>query len=126
MCTATTCRTRLRPIQTPASRFAWRSVPAATARFDQSNRAVATGFTANDAKRLDTSYSVQEVGGARRLQFAAMPDGYERDVAFQRLFAQRNGALWYAYKDSLPGMPYHRIRLNGAATGAMAKALGVD
>ncbi len=96
------------------------------ARFYQNNRAVATGFTTNYTRLLDTTYSVQEVGGVRLLQFAAMPDNFERDFAFQRLYAQRNGAVWYAYKDSVPGTPYHSIRLNGAATDAMAKALGID
>ena len=56
------------------------------------------------------------------LRFAAMPAGLEDRFHFQRLFAERNGDVWYAFKDTLPCT----IRLNGSATTALRVALGIE
>ncbi len=96
------------------------------ARIWRSNISAATGFTANYVKLLDTTYMVQTLGDAKVLTFAAMPDGFERDFRFQRLFAEREGAVWYAYKDTVSDMPEYSIRLNGVATEALRRVLGIQ
>ncbi len=95
------------------------------ARFYTNNRAASTNFTTNYVKVLDTTYSTETLGGHKMLKFAAMPDGFERDHFFQRLFAERDGAVWYAWKDSVPTTPLYSIRLNGAAAQALAETLNI-
>lgn len=96
------------------------------ARFWRSNISAATGFTTNYVKLLDTTYSVQSLGDAKVLTFAAMPDGFERDFRFQRLFAEREGAVWYAFKDTVSEVPDYSIRLNGVAAEALRRVLGIQ
>lgn len=60
------------------------------------------------------------------LRFAATPAGLEDRFHFQRLFAERNGDVWYAFKDTLPAEPNCTIRLNGSATTALRVALGIE
>lgn len=96
------------------------------ARFYRNNRSASNGFTTNYVKVLDTSYSLQTLGGTTLLSFAAMPEGFEDEFAFQRMFAQRNGAVWYAFKDTVSGKPLYSIRLNKSATEALATALGIN
>ena len=77
-------------------------------------------------KLLDTTYSLQTLGGITLLSFAAMPDGFENEFAFQRMFAQRNGAVWYAFKDTVSAKPNYSIRLNKVAADGLAAALGIN
>ena len=95
------------------------------ARFTQNNRLVANGNSTNYVRLLDTTYSIETIGGKRVLKFAAMPDGFEREYAFQRMFAEHNGGVWYGFKDSTPATPYYSIRINGVALRAVEQALGV-
>ena len=47
-------------------------------------------------------------------------------VALARRFAQRNGGVWYAFKDGIVSEPTWSIRLNGSATDAMRAAPGIQ
>jgi hypothetical protein len=96
------------------------------ARFYLNNRLASNNSTANYVKVLDTTYSLQTLGGITLLSFAAMPEGFENEFAFQRMFAQRNGAVWYAFKDTVSDKPVYSIRLNKAATDALGAALGIN
>jgi hypothetical protein len=96
------------------------------ARFYVNNRLASNGNTANYVKVLDTTYSLQTLGGITLLSFASMPEGFESEFAFQRMFAQRNGAVWYAFKDTVSAKPIYGIRLNKVATDALATSLGIN
>lgn len=95
------------------------------ARFTQNNRLVSNGFTTNYTTLLDTSYTVETLGGVRLLKFAAMPADFESRFRYQRLFAERSGGVWYAFKDTVSAEPIWTIRLNGSATTALRAALGI-
>ena len=95
------------------------------ARFYRNYRSVATGFTTAYFKLLDTTYTIETLGSKRVLKFAAMPDGFERDFQFQRMFAEHNGGVWYAGKDTTPATPVYSIRPNGIALRAIEAVLGV-
>ena len=95
------------------------------ARFTQNNRFVSNCFTTNCSTLLDTTYSIEDVGGVRLLKFAAMPSGFEDQFRFTRLFAQRSGGVWYAFKDRLSTTPIWTIRLTKAATNALKQALEI-
>ena len=95
------------------------------ARFTRNNRSVSTGFTTNYSTLMDTTYTIESVGGVRLLKFAAMPDGFEDRLLFARRFAERNGAVWYAFKDMPPALSWS-IRLNGPASDALRSALGIQ
>ena len=96
------------------------------ARFTQNNRLVSGGNTTNYVTLLDTTYSIETVGGVRLLKFAAMPAGFEDNYRFTRLFAERNGGVWYAFKDSFTTTPAWSVRLNKTATDALFQALGIQ
>jgi len=96
------------------------------ARFWRNYRLASNNNTTAYELLLDTTYSIETLGGAKVLRFAAMPAGFEDSFFFQRLFAERNGAVWYAFKDSVPAGPQFHIRLNGSATDALSAALGVQ
>ena len=96
------------------------------ARFTQNNRLVSGGNTTNYTTLLDTTYSIETVGGVRLLKFAAMPAGFEDNHRFTRLFAERNGGVWYAFKDSVTTTPNWSVRLNKTATDALFLALGIQ
>ena len=95
------------------------------ARFTHNNRAVATGFTTNYVNVLDTTSTIETVGGVRLLKFAAMPAGFESRFQFTRRFAERDGAVWCAFKD-VPAETTWSIRLNGRASDALRTALGIQ
>lgn len=96
------------------------------ARFWRNYRSASTGFTTAYEKLLDTTYSVQTLGDAKVLSFAAMPDGFEAEHFFQRMYAERSGGVWYAFKDAVPAAPQFNLRLNGTATDALAATLGIQ
>ena len=96
------------------------------ARFTQNNRLASNGFSTNYSTLLDTTYTIEDVGGVRLLKFAALPVGFEDQFRFTRLFAQRNGGVWYAFRDRLSPTPIWTIRLNNTATGALKQALGIQ
>lgn len=93
------------------------------ARFTQNNRLVSNGFSTTYSTPLDTRYTVETRGDVK---LAAMPAGFEDRFHVQRLFAERNGGVWYAYKDTVPAEPSWTIRLNGSATTALRAALGIE
>ena len=95
------------------------------ARFTQNNRLVNNGFSTNYSILLDTTYTVEMLVGVKVLRFAAMPAGFEDRFRFQRMFAERNGGVWYAFKDTVAAEPIWTIRLNGSATTALRTALGI-
>jgi hypothetical protein len=87
----------------------------------RSNNAV-TAFT----RVLETTYSIQTVGDARILSFAALPQDFEADFGYTRHFAEWGGVVLYAFKDAVPASPMHSIRLNGVAAQALFNVLGVQ
>ena len=95
------------------------------ARFTQNNRLVSNGFTTNYSTLLDTTYTIEDVGGVRLLRFAAMPAAFEDQFRFTRMFAQRSGGVWYAFKDRLSTTPIWTIRLNKTGSDALRQALGI-
>ncbi len=95
------------------------------ARFTQNNRLVSNGTSANYSTLLDTPYSIETVGGVRLLKFAALPAGFEDNYRFARLFAERNGGVWYAFKDSFTANPVWTVRMNKTAADALFMALGI-
>ena len=95
------------------------------ARFTQNNRLVSNGFSTHYSILLDTAYTVEMLAGVKVLRFAAMPAGFEDRFRFQRMFAERNGGVWYAFKDTVAAEPIWTIRLNGSATTALRTALGI-
>ncbi len=97
------------------------------ARFTRNNLRVSNGSTANYQTLLDTTYTVETLGGVRVMRFAAMPAGFESNYFFQRMFAERNGSVWYAFKDVVPASGTQwSIRLNGTAFDAMRTTLGIQ
>ena len=109
--------------------FEWRvafDADGQKARIYTNNRAAATNFTTNYVGVLDTTYTIETIGGNRVLKFAAMPDGFERNYFFQRMFAERDGAVWYGWKDSVPTTPMFSIRMNGTAANALGTVLGIN
>ena len=86
---------------------------------------MSNGFSTHFANLLDTTYSTEAVGGVRLLKFAAMPDGFDGRFHFARRFAERNGSVWYAFKDGMVSEPTWSIRLNGSATDALRAAPGI-
>ncbi|MDT7833801.1 hypothetical protein [Aquabacterium sp. OR-4] len=98
----------------------------AKARFTRNNRLVSNGQSTNYSTLLDTTYSVETMGGVRLLKFAAMPEGFESSFRFARRYAERDGAVWYAFKDSAGTTPNWSIRLNGTASQALRTALGIE
>jgi hypothetical protein len=95
------------------------------ARFTQNNRLVSNGSSTNYITLLDTTYTVETLGNVKVLRFAAMPAGFEDRFRFQRMFAERNGGVWYAFKDTVSAEPQWSIRLNSTATSALFESLGV-
>jgi|GEM_PF-1207645 len=95
------------------------------ARFTQNNRLASAGNTTNYVALLDTTYTIETVGGVRLLKFAAMPAGFEDNYRFTRQFAERNGGVWYAFRDTVQGTPIWTIRLNKTAADALKQALGI-
>lgn len=96
------------------------------ARFWRNHVAAATGFATNFVLLLDTTYTIDTLADARVLRFAALPEVFESELRYERMFAERQGAVWYASKDRVSEVPDYSIRLNGAASGALRKALGID
>ena len=96
------------------------------ARFTRNNRLASNGSSTNHVNLLDTTYSIETVGGVRLLKFATMPDGFENRFRFARRFAERNGGVWYAFKDVVASEPTWSIRLNGSASDALRAALGIQ
>jgi hypothetical protein len=95
------------------------------ARFWRNHVAAATGFTSNNVLLLDTTYTVDTLADARVLRFAALPEVFERELRYERVFAERQGAAWYASKDRVNELPEYSIRLIGAASGSLRKALAI-
>lgn len=96
------------------------------ARFTRNNRLVSNNTSTNYVNLLDTTYSIETVGGVRLLKFAALPAGFETDYGFTRRYGERNGAVWYAWKNTLSTKPDWSIRLNGTASQALRTALGIE
>ncbi len=97
------------------------------ARFTRNNRSVSTGFSTNYQTILDTTYTIETLGDARLLKFAAMPEGFEDRFQFTRRYAERGGLVWYAFKDAVPaGQLNWTQRLNGTAWDALRTVLGVQ
>ncbi len=108
--------------------FEWRvafDADGQKARFYSNNRLATNNGTSNYVKLIDTPYSIETLGGLRVLRFATMPDGFERDYLFQRRFGERNGGVWYSWKDTVSNTPTYSIRLNAAAALALGQTLGI-
>lgn len=97
------------------------------ARFTRNNRQVSNGFSTNYQTLLDTTYTIEQVGDVRLLKFAAMPEGFEDRFVFARRFAERGGAVWYAFRDAVPdGRIGWTQRLDGTAWDALRTVLGIQ
>jgi hypothetical protein len=96
------------------------------ARFYRNYRSASTGFTTAYVNLLDTTYSIETLGGKRMLKFAAMPPGFESQFLFERRFAEHNGGVYYAFKESVTAEPQRNVRLNGTARDALFGALGLN
>ncbi len=96
------------------------------ARFYRNYRLKSNNTTTAYARLIDTTYSIETLGGVRVLKFAALPEGFERDYGFARMFAERVGGVWYAFKDFVAAAPGYSIRLNGVATEALMTALAIN
>ena len=97
------------------------------ARFTRNNRLVSNGFSTNYQTILDTTYTIEQLGDARLLKFAAMPEGFEDTFQFSRRYAERGGLVWYAFKDAVPiGQLNWTQRLNGTAWDALRTVLGIQ
>lgn len=96
------------------------------ARFFRNNRLVSNGFSTNYVQLLDTTYTIETLGGVRLLKFAALPEDFVTRFGFERRFAERDGGVWYAFKDRLPATPGWSVRLNATATDALFGALGIQ
>lgn len=96
------------------------------ARFYRNYKSASTGFTTAYVTLLDTTYTVETLGDAKVLKFAALPAGFEADFKFQRMYAERNGAVWYAFKDSITTEPQFSLRLNSAGRSALFSGLGLQ
>ncbi len=96
------------------------------ARFYVNNRRADNNGSTNYRPLLDTTYTVQALGDARLLRFAALPEDATARFASERLFAERAGAVWYAFQDMVSGQPGWSIRLNREAAEALAAALGLQ
>jgi trimeric autotransporter adhesin len=95
------------------------------ARFYRNYRFASNGFTTAYERLLDTTYTIETIGGLKVMKFAAMPAGFETEFRFKRLFAERNGGVWYAFQDYVSPTPVFSIRLNGPAAQALTAALGI-
>lgn len=84
---------------------------------------VSNGIAIHYSSLLDTTYTVETLGGVKLLKFAAMPTGFEDRDRFQRMFSERNGGVWFAFKSTVPTIPNWNIRLNGSATTALWSTL---
>lgn len=95
------------------------------ARFYRNNRAAGTNFTTNYVKVLDTTYTVEQVGDARVLRFAALPDELSDGIAGERLYVERGGLVRFGAKDEVPAGRRYSLRLNGVAAGHLGQLLGM-
>lgn len=97
------------------------------ARFTVSNRLASNGFSTNYQTLLDTTYTIEQLGEARLLKFAAMPEGFERDFRFTRRYAERGGFVWYGWQDVRADQQVNwSQRLNGTAWDALRTTLGIQ
>ena len=97
------------------------------ARFTRNNRLVSNGLNTNFQALLDTTYTVEQLGDARVLKFAAMPAGFEDRFFFARRFVERGGLVWYGFQDVVPaGQVNWTQRLSGTAWNALRTALAIQ
>ena len=95
------------------------------ARFFQHNRSASTGFTTNYVLLLDTTYTIETIGGYRVLKFAQMPQEVLDRGGFARQFVERSGAVSYGSQTRIFPGGQHTIRLNGVAAEALGNQLGL-
>jgi hypothetical protein len=96
------------------------------ARFFRAYVSATTGASTAFTMLLDTTYTIETIGGKRVLKFAALPANFESDFLFERRFAEHDGGVWYAFKDSVTPQPQRSLRLNGTARDALFGALGIN
>lgn len=97
------------------------------ARFTRSNRLASNGSPANFQLLLDTTYTVEQVGDARVMRFAAMPAAFEASFGYAFRLAERGGQVWYATQSNLPVEKVNWAqRLNGPAWDAVRAVLSIQ
>lgn len=95
------------------------------ARFFRHNRTAAQNFTTNYVAILDTTYTIETIGGYRVMKFAQTPAEMLDQGGFMRLFVQRAGEVRFGSQTRhFPG-GQHTIRLNGVAGEALRAQLGL-
>ena len=95
------------------------------ARFFRHNRSAAQNFTTNYVAILDTTYTIETIGGYRVLKFAQSPAEILEQGGFTRLFVQRAGEVRFGSQTRIFPGGQQTIRLNGTATAALRSQLGL-
>ena len=97
------------------------------ARFTRNNHLVSNGNSTNYSLLLDTTYTIEQLGDARVLKFAALPADFETRFGYSFRLAERGGQVWYALRDYRPdGQQNWQQRLNGTAWDALRSVLGIQ
>jgi len=95
------------------------------ARFTMNNRRADNGHSANYVTLMDTTYSVEPVGDAKVLKFAAMPAELKDQLFGERLYIERGSLVVYGFRERVPDGPMYSIRMNETAARALAATLGI-
>lgn len=81
------------------------------------------GSTRNCTKIGDGTYEITTLGDARAMTFKGLP-AETAALAFERVFVERNGAVYFGYKDKAVPLP-PSIRLNLEGANAVLQQLGL-
>ena len=96
------------------------------ARVFRHNRAVGTNFSTNYVAILDTTYTVETVGGRRVLKFAQTPDEVLERSGFARIFVERDGEVRFGQQTRIFPGGQHTLRFNAIAAAALGVQLGLN
>ena len=95
------------------------------ARFYRHNRTAAQNFATNYVTILDTTYTIETIGGYRVMKFAQFPAEILDQGGFMRLFVERAGEVRFGSQTRIFPGGQHQIRLNGTAAEALRTQLGL-
>lgn len=95
------------------------------ARFWRVNRLASNNNSTNYVPLLDTTYTIETVGDARVMRFAAMPDEVTEGMSADRIYVERGGVVRYGTREAA-GLRRHSLRLNSIAAGTLAQLLGIN
>lgn len=95
------------------------------ARFYRHNRLANGNNSVNYVALLDTTYTIETVGDARMLRFAALPPEVTERLAGERTYAERGGQVRYGAKDAIPAGRRMSLRLNATSASFLGNLLGL-